>query len=293
MLEACFVLQIEFFVRCFAKIIQLAPKGLHPVNASETQAEQGILSLLRNCLSHQMTCWVLRACWIEEAWAVTTALCGMLTSNRVQHIYGFFLIIISTFQDFFGNTPYLNSIPIPLQYGSKQYGRDGPFKVFLGTCNGFLQGEVVPWECYVKESSKVFWVIAKERPSHYDMFASGEKELKPCAMNAFQANYIAHVMWAREDQGIKVWYRSLSRKVSSVYMSFPNPALLKSSKKILDTFMHCHLTLMDCEQLRVNHSEYTLLNGIFTPHFYFYYCHRIVQFSLKGMWPQHLAHKST
>lgn len=270
MLQACFALLIEFFVSCFAKIIQLAHTGLHPVKASEIQVEQGILSLLGNCLSHRMTCWVLRAYWAAQAWAVTAARCGLSTSNHIQCIYGFF----------FPSLLYLHSKislePLPTETVFQlpcfalshtewtSWGEEGTFKVFLKACNAFLQWKAVTWECFVQESSKALWVIAEERPSRYDVFTSGEKKQKPCTMDTFEANYLAHVMWDRADQSLKAWYR-----YTSAYVSFPSPASLKRSVRCSSLPRADHLTLMNWEQLRANHSEHILLNGALTPHFCF------------------------
>lgn len=152
MLQACFALLIEFFVSCFAKIIQLAHKGLHPVTASEIQVEQGILSLLRNCLSHRMTCWVLRAYWAEQA-GLSQQQCGMSTSNHVQRIYGVFLIIISTFQDFFGTTPSWNSIPTPLFRSVTSWGEKEPLR-YSENMQYILAGRSSAVECFVQERLK-------------------------------------------------------------------------------------------------------------------------------------------
>lgn len=117
---------------------------------------------------------------------------------------------------------------------------------------------------FCAESLKALWVIAEERPSRYDVLTSGEKKRKPCAMDTFEANYLAHVMWDRADQNIKAWYRH-----TSASMSFPSPALLKSSMRCSSLSRADHLALMNWEQLRVNHTEHILLNGAFTPHFCF------------------------
>lgn len=63
MLQTCFALLFEFFVACLAKRnkkIQLYYKEFHPMNAPETWAGQSICVSAGSCLSHHITCWILR-----------------------------------------------------------------------------------------------------------------------------------------------------------------------------------------------------------------------------------------
>lgn len=97
----------------------------------------------------------------------------------------------------------------------------------------------------------------------------GRRSVKPCAMDAFEAKYLSHGMWDRANQGIK--FDIEIHPEGSLLCAWASQALhcWRVPGGYSSLSLMGHLTVMDWDQLRVNHSEHILLNGIFTPHFYF------------------------
>lgn len=208
--------------------------------------------------------WVTR--WLVGSWEpaeknrldiFAAALCGMLTSNQVQHIYAFFPPLLYPHPKISLETLSTETVFQILGFAlsHKEWTICGEM--------GFLR---YFWEHAMHSCSKkqcyqsVLWrrvqrFAEKQQKRNLVIMMSlllGRRSVKPCAMDAFEAKYLSHRMWDRANQGIKFDIEIHPGRFSSVYMSFLSPALLKSSRRILITFTHGSF---DCNGLRQTQSE--------------------------------------